>query len=108
MYYDHTLYKYMLINDVKRNLGSTHIGRNSDKFVNKDFQNGVMNIQGAGTSQLTDNEKAAVAPLRKDGKVAAKLKDDGGDNEDEDDCEDGVVSLHDSKNSEREATWQEQ
>jgi hypothetical protein len=55
-----------------------------------------MKIQGAGTSQLTDDEKAAVAPLRKDRKVAAKLKDDGSDSEDEDDSEDGGVSLHDT------------
>jgi hypothetical protein len=74
-------------------LGSTYIGRNSAKLVSKDFDNGVMKIQGGGTSQLTDDEKAAVATLRKDGKVAAKLKDDGNDSEDEDDSEDGGVSL---------------
>jgi hypothetical protein len=77
-------------------LGSTYIGRNSAKLVSKDFHNGVMKIQGGGTSQLTDDEKAAVATLRKDGKVAAKLKDDGSDSADEDDCEDGGVSLHDA------------
>jgi hypothetical protein len=77
-------------------LGISYIGRNSDKSVSKDFHNGVMKIQGAGTSQLTDDEKAAVAPLRKDGKGATKLKDDGTDSEDEDDSEDGGVSLHDA------------
>jgi hypothetical protein len=77
-------------------LGSTYIGRSSDKLVGKEFHNGVMKIQGAGTSQLTDDEKAAAAPLIKDRKVAAKLKDDGSDSEDEDDSEDGGVSLHDA------------
>jgi hypothetical protein len=45
----------------------------------------ITELQGGGTSQLTDDEK-----------VAAKLKDDGSDSEDEDDSEDGGVSLHDA------------
>jgi hypothetical protein len=43
-----------------------------------------------------DSEKAAVAPLRKDGKVTAKLKDDVSDGENEDDCDDGAVLVHEA------------
>jgi hypothetical protein len=36
------------------------------------------------------------AALRKDGKVAGKLKVDGSDSENEDDCDDGGVRIHEA------------
>jgi hypothetical protein len=50
-------------------LGTTYIGKDSDKLVCKDFHNGVVKVQTAALMLLTHREEAAVRCLRKDGRV---------------------------------------
>jgi hypothetical protein len=50
-------------------LGSIYIGRDSKKLVSSAFHNGILKIQGKKSSDLTREEKLAVAPLKKDNQV---------------------------------------
>jgi proline racemase len=50
-------------------LGSTYIGKDSDKLVSNDFHNGVVKVQTAALMLLTPGEEAVVRCQTKDGRV---------------------------------------
>jgi hypothetical protein len=52
-------------------LGSYYIRKDSTKLVAKHFHNGVIKLQKNQAGQLTSQEKAAVASLRKESKISS-------------------------------------